>query len=530
VKPLPLAIAALILAFGVWRWRKTSTEQKLIGLAIVAALAVYGSGQVHIDLESTIEKAGDTLGTWTYVLVGAMTFLETGAFLSFIAPGEFTILFGGLVAGQGKINVIILIGVVWFCAVLGDTTSFYLGRRLGRGWLVRHGERVKITEERLDQVERFYDKHGGITVFIGRFVGLLRALGPFIAGASKMEYRTFLPYDILGGGLWGTMLVLLGYIFWRSFDRLKTIVGQGFLALGALIAVVAGAIAAYRFFKVPENRAKASAWLDEQERKPVARPFVRGGRLVLNRVVEPVVLRTLPYLRFLWGRLTPGSLGLELTTLLAIAAVGTFAYAGLWIVVAGDPAHGIDFSALRRADELRNHTAVDIAKVVTWFGSFGVTALVTLATTAFLLARRRLTEALPLVPAFVITYVGVHVAKVATDRPRPLSPLVETAGSSFPSGHAAYAVAWTACAIAVVHAIPGMVRRALFLGVAMALTVAIALSRVYLRVHWLTDVLGGAGLGAAAFALCGVISLVVAFLRHNRRGQVAADPARTTVS
>jgi membrane protein DedA with SNARE-associated domain/membrane-associated phospholipid phosphatase len=530
MKPLPLAVAALLLAFGIWRWRKTSTEQKVIGLVVIAGLCVYGSGQVHIDLESTIEKLGDTLGKWTYLLVGAMTFLETGAFLSFVAPGEFTILFGGLVAGQGKINVIILIGVVWFCAVLGDSTSFYLGRRLGRGWLLRHGERVKITEERLTQVERFYDKHGGITVFIGRFVGLLRALGPFIAGASKMQYRRFLPYDILGGGLWGTMLVLLGYIFWRSFDRLKTIVGQGFLALGTLIAVVVGVVWAVRFFRVPENRAKTSAWLDEQERKPLARPFVRAARAAWRGVVGPIVRRLLPYLRFLWERITPGGLGLELTTLLAVAAVGSFAYVGLWMLIADDPRPGLDFDTLRRADDLRNTTAVDAAKVVTWLGSTAVTAWITISTTAFLLARKRFTEALPLLPAFAITYIGVHVGKADTDRPRPLYALVDTSGSAYPSAHAAYAVAWTACAIAVVHAVPGMVRRTLFVGVAIGLTAAIALTRVYLRAHWLTDVLGGVGLGAAAFALCGVISLVLAFLRHNRRGQVTADPARTTVS
>jgi undecaprenyl-diphosphatase len=530
VKPLPLVAAALIAAYVVWRRRKTSTGQKLLAVAVVAGLAVYGSGVVSFDLEHSIESAGTTLGKWTYLLVGAMTFLETGAFLSFVAPGEFTILFGGVIAGQGRISVIILIAVVWTCAVLGDTTSFFLGRRLGRGFLIRHGARVKITEERLAQVERFYQRHGGITVFIGRFVGLLRALGPFIAGASKMPYRRFLPYDILGGGLWGTMLVLLGYFFWRSFDKLKTIVGQGFLALGTLIAVSVALVWAVRFFRVPENRERTSEWLDEQERKPLARPFVRAARAIGRRIVEPFARRAMPYLRFLWGRLTPGRLGLELTTLLAIAAVGGFAYVGLWILVANEPVHQLDFSTLRRADDLRTATAVDIAKVVTWFGSFPATALLTLVTTGFLLARRRLTEALPLVPAFAITYIGVHLGKVATDRPRPIYTLVDTAGSAYPSGHAAYAVAWTACAVAVGHAIPGMVRRALFIGLAMGLTAAVGLSRVYLRAHWLTDVLGGVGLGACAFALCGVISLVATFLRHNRRGQVTAGPARTTVS
>ena len=67
---------------------------------------------------------------------------------------------GGLVAGQGKISLLVLIAVVWVCAVLGDITSFELGRRRGRDWLLRHGERLKITEERLEQVERFFEQRG----------------------------------------------------------------------------------------------------------------------------------------------------------------------------------------------------------------------------------------------------------------------------------------------------------------------------------------------------------------------------------
>ena len=92
-----------------------------------------------------IEDIAEALGPWTYALVGVMAFLETGAFVGLIAPGEFTVIVGGVVAGQGEIELVPLIGLVWSARVLGDTTSFFIGRRLGRGFLVKHGPRVRIT-------------------------------------------------------------------------------------------------------------------------------------------------------------------------------------------------------------------------------------------------------------------------------------------------------------------------------------------------------------------------------------------------
>jgi undecaprenyl-diphosphatase len=529
VKVLPLILAALVVAWLVLRRAKVSKVHLGLGVVVIAILVVYGTGLVKPpNLEHLIEDIGRKLGRWTYVLVGVMTFLETGAFLSFVAPGEFTILFGGLIAGQGRINVVVLIAVVWVCAVLGDTTSFFIGRKLGRNFLLRHGERVKITDERLKQVERFYDRYGGITVFIGRFVGVLRALGPFIAGASKMPYRRFLPYDVLGAGLWGSALVLLGYLFWRSFDRLKSIVGQGAFALGTLIAVVVGTVWAVRWLRVPENRRKADAWLDEQERKPAARPFVRALRGCYRRVLRPVGGRVLPPARFLWERLTPGRLGLELTTLLAIAAVGSFAFMGLAMLVEGASPHQLDIDSLRRATDARTGWGLDIAKVITALGSLPVAGGVLLVAVVALATRGRWVEAVPLLAGGILVYAGVHIAKAAVDRPRPSLPLVDASGSSYPSGHAAYAMVYVAVAIAVLHAVPGAARRTALVVSALVLAALIGLSRIYLRVHYLTDVLGGFGLGAACFAFCGAIALVVAFVRHNTGERRRLPAARAT--
>ena len=196
------AVAVLLAAGAFWRRRSLSGERKLLAGAAVLVLAIYASGVLSAlpDPKKLIGDIAETLGAWTYALVGVMAFLETGAFVGLVAPGETVVIAGGVIAGQGEIELIPLIGLVWVCAVLGDTTSFYIGRRLGRSFLERHGPRVKITHERLEQVEGYFDRHGGKTILIGRFIGLVRALAPFIAGASGLAYRRFLPYSVVGTG------------------------------------------------------------------------------------------------------------------------------------------------------------------------------------------------------------------------------------------------------------------------------------------------------------------------------------------
>ena len=127
-------------------------------------------------------------------------------------------LLGGAVAGQGAIDIYLLIAIAWFAAWAGDTTSFFLGRRLGREFVIRNGPRFGIGHERFEKVEDYFSRHGGKTIFIGRFISLVRAFAPFIAGSSGMRYRAFVPYSILGTGLWASAHILIGYFFSRSID------------------------------------------------------------------------------------------------------------------------------------------------------------------------------------------------------------------------------------------------------------------------------------------------------------------------
>jgi len=517
------AIAAVALAaFVVWRWKRLSGERKALGVVVVLALAVYASGVLSElpDPKKIIGDIAGTLGPWTYAVVGLMAFLETGAFVGLVAPGETVVIAGGVIAGQGEISLLPLIALVWLCAVLGDTTSFYVGRRLGRGFLERHGPRFKITAERLDQVDGYFDKHGGKTILIGRFIGLVRAIAPFIAGSSGLPYRRFVPYSIVGTGLWATTFCVLGYIFWRSFDKVASIAGQAIFGFGATVAVIVGIVVTYR------RRAAIRAWLLAHQRHPLLRPLFAVGRPIHRRMIRPVWSALMPKVRFLWERVTPGDLGLELTTALAVGGVGIFVFV-LYLV---ELSHSLrptplDTELLDLADDLYNEIAIDAAKVVSGFGALPTVLVLVLAVSFVLASRRRWMEALVLVVGLGASFAIVHIAKAAVDRPRPAHPYVETALSSFPSGHAAYATAWVAIALIFTRRLGLVANTALVIG-AIALTAAIGLSRIYLRAHYWSDVAGGWGVGFGIFGLLAVIALVVDYIRHNGREREPEPVAR----
>jgi membrane protein DedA with SNARE-associated domain/membrane-associated phospholipid phosphatase len=515
------ALAVLIVAGAVWRRRSLSGERKLLAAAAVIVLAVYASGVLSElpDPKEVIGDVAEALGAWTYALVGIMAYLETGAFVGLVAPGETVVIAGGVIAGQGEIDLIPLIGLVWVCAVLGDTTSFYIGRRLGRSFLERHGPRVKITHERLEQVEGYFDRHGGKTILIGRFIGLVRALAPFIAGASGMAYRRFLPYSVVGCGLWATVFCVLGYVFWRSFDQVAHIAGQAIFGFGLTVAVAVGIVIAYR------RRRDIREWFLRHERHPLMRPLFAIGRPIHRRLVRPVVRVVAPELRFLWNRLTPGELGLELTTILAIGGVGLYVFVLYVVVLTGDPGlTPLDQELLDLSAEVRSSIGTDGAKVVTELGALPTCLAVVLVTSVVLAARGQWSEVAVLVVGFALIVVIVEVTKAQIDRPRPDAPLVDTSGSAFPSGHAAYATAWIAAALMITRRLH-LVSAALVIG-AVVIAAAVGLSRIYLHAHLWSDVAGGWGLGVGIYGLLAVVAIVVDHMRHNSGARARRADAR----
>jgi undecaprenyl-diphosphatase len=239
MKLAPIIFAAAVAGVTWWRRHQLGWPLRAAAAALCAALAISGAGIIRLpQLETAVGTIGSTLGPYTYPLVAVMAFLETGAFIGLLVPGETVV-----------INAFGLLALTWCCALAGDTTGYLLGRRLGRRFLIEHGSRVGITEPRLRQVETFFARYGLATILIGRFVGFVRPIAPFLAGASRYPRGRFLGLAVIGTGLWSATFVLLGFMFWQSFGEAVAIAKRGSLALGGVIALVVAAVLAYRYLR-----------------------------------------------------------------------------------------------------------------------------------------------------------------------------------------------------------------------------------------------------------------------------------------
>lgn len=514
VHPMWAALAILApLVFLLVRRRRPVPRWALPAtVAAVVVGAVLGSGVVELPtledlpLQEIVEDIGDAVGAWAYLIVGVLAFLETGAFVGLLAPGETFVILAGVLAGEGTLGYVELLTVVWICAFSGDMASFFLGRRLGRSFLEKHGPRFKITADRLAQVETFFDKHGGKAVVIGRFLGFVRAIAPFVLGSSGVAARRFVPYSVIGSGLWSALFVSLGYVFWQSLDQLLKWAKQGAFVFGTLVTLVVAAFVVGHWLQEPENREQARRWLHDAGE-------TRAGRLA-RAAWRPFAGPA----RFVWARITPGDLGLEVTTLLAIATVGAFAFFGLENVLDGRlTTHGDD-RLLKWLDGIRIGVAEDVARVGLVLGAPLLVGAVTLLGALFLAWRRRFFTAVTLMLAVGLGLLVTALVRDGESRLQPPGALETIDGSSFPSAVAAGAVGWVALAVALTPVLRRFPGRIGLNGLAVILAVAISCAPLVLRAAYLSDVLAGAGLAAAVMALVALVALFVSHLRQNPAG------------
>ncbi|MGI8595711.1 MAG: VTT domain-containing protein [Thermoleophilaceae bacterium] len=524
-------IALAVLARALARYQRARIGRRKVAAwtALAAALVVYAAGVLPPlpSPERILGGVAGAIGPYAYVLVGAIAYLETAAFLGLITPGELSMLIGGVVAARGDVSIVPLIGLVWLCSVLGDSTGYLLGRRLGRSFLVRHGDRFHLGPERLERVEGFFDRRGGAAVVIARFVGPVRTIAPFVAGSSRMRYRRFLPYTLLGTGLWSTTFLLLGYFFYASFARVAELAGRTGGVLAAVLMVIGGSVYAYRRLRHPDERRRLRDWWATQSRRPVLRPVARVAGWLGRTVVGPLARALAGPARFVVERLTPGGLGIELTSTLAAAGVGLYVF-GLYVsLIAPDPELLTPLDRLARSvvGVLPRGVLVEVAAVVTEAGSSSVTAAVVLVAALWLALRRRWPEAAALAGGFALVLASVNVAKVVVDRPRPAEALLGGEFPSYPSGHAAYAVTFVALSLVIARRASGAARPAAIVLFGVAVAALVGLTRVYLGAHHLSDVSGGWGLAAGVYGVCGAMAIVIGHLTPTEAPSAGAPGA-----
>lgn len=198
-------------------------------------------------MSALLDRLLNLNATLVFVVVGLVVFAEDALFVGFVLPGETAAVLGGVIASQGRVPVVALIAIVVVAAIVGDSIGYEVGRRFGPRILAM---RVFVKRRaRLDDAQDFLRRRGGWAVLLGRFVAFFRAVMPALAGTSRMPYHRFLAFNAVGGILWGTGFVLVGYLAGHSYKSVESYVGRGSaIAVGAvvLVGVIVWRIRAHR--------------------------------------------------------------------------------------------------------------------------------------------------------------------------------------------------------------------------------------------------------------------------------------------
>jgi membrane-associated protein len=182
-------------------------------------------------------------------MVCAIVFVETGMFVGFFLPGDSLLVTAGVFAGAGHIHLAALLSLVTLCSIAGDQMGYLIGRKAGSS-LYRREDSQFFKKRHLEQAHEFYEKYGGKTIIIARFVPIIRTFCPPVAGAAKMSYARYLAYDVAGGFLWVWSMVLVGYTLGRTVPN----VDRRIHYIIAVVIVVSLMPAAYHAWKARRTK------------------------------------------------------------------------------------------------------------------------------------------------------------------------------------------------------------------------------------------------------------------------------------
>jgi membrane-associated protein len=164
---------------------------------------------LFLHLDKHLAEIIATYGTWTYGLLFLVIFMETGFVVTPFLPGDSLLFAAGTFAALGSLNISYVAGLLMAAAILGDTANYWIGHHLGER--AYHSRWIK--KEYLDRTHAFFEKHGGKTIFLARFVPIVRTFAPFVAGVGRMSYGYFLSYNVFGGIVWVSLFTFAGYFF-----------------------------------------------------------------------------------------------------------------------------------------------------------------------------------------------------------------------------------------------------------------------------------------------------------------------------
>lgn len=187
--------------------------------------------------------------------VAAVIFAESGLFIGFFLPGDSLLFATGFLISAGflNINIFVAIAIVFVAAVAGDSVGYTFGRKLGPRLFNKPNARL-FKQEYIQQAQAFYEKHGGQTIIMARFIPVVRTFAPIVAGASKMEYRKFISFNLIGGLLWSAGITSAGYLLGGVFERVGIQIDTILLPIIGLIILISILPPAIHILKEKKNR------------------------------------------------------------------------------------------------------------------------------------------------------------------------------------------------------------------------------------------------------------------------------------
>ncbi|HEY7745065.1 MAG TPA: bifunctional DedA family/phosphatase PAP2 family protein [Desulfuromonadales bacterium] len=425
-------------------------------------------------------------GTY-YALIGAISFIESLAVIGIFCPGSVLIVFAGFLAANGKGSYTLLVTVSAVGALAGDLLSYLLGARFGSVFM--HLRLMHKRKALLRKSQIFFLEHGGKSVFFGRFVGFLRPFIPFVAGTAQMRPGAFFLYALVSGILWGLAYPGLGYFFGASWKLVQLWTGRFSLLLTILLIVLVINGLFWKKF-VP----RLVPWVSRhwQQVRLAWQAFLQSPAVLgfANRYPRLWI--------FLLGRfsLQHGS-GLYLTIGFSVCLL--FALLFLWLA-ADIPFLGrIDGRLYGMLAETHHPTVTTLMLVVTSLANGPAIAVFAGLVLLWLILDNRDFSALLLLVGLGGGELLVYLLKFLIDRPRPVPflPGLQTRSASLPSGHAFTALLF--CGLVVYFSlgtVSNWQSRLVLLLSGSLLASLVGFSRIYLGVHWLSDVLSGFALAA----------------------------------